>query len=84
MKVDSNIIDQVSGAIKQILYDYNDEIEEATETNGGVAISIPVKLIEDGDNVNVRIGISFVKTKIRDEVNLVISPQQEMFEQVNI
>ena len=81
MKLDTDTVKQISDGVNSLLNDYSPEIEEAAATEGNVSISLPVKLEEDGPNTNIKIGISFVKTKIKDEVNIVASPQQELFEE---
>jgi len=80
MKIDTDLIKQISDGVNSLLGDYSTEIEEAAELDGIVTISLPVKLEEDGPNTNICVGISFVKTKIKDAVTMVASPQKELFE----
>lgn len=79
MKIKDETINQITTNIKNLLHEYSSEIEESSEVDGTVKISIPVKLEEDGPDINVKVGISFVKTKIVDEINFVISDQKELF-----
>lgn len=73
-------IKQITDSINGLLSGYSTEIEESAEVDGVAKISIPVKIEEDGHDVKVKIGMSFVKTKIADEVNFVVSDQKELFD----
>lgn len=80
MKIKDELIDSISKSFGQMLREYSTEIEEASETTGKISISLPVKLEEDGPNIDVKLGIGFVKTKITDETHFVFSEQQDLFE----
>jgi hypothetical protein len=79
MKITTKTINHIAENIKGMLNEYVVELENSADTDGKVSISLPVKMIEDGSNVNVVCGISFVKSKIVDQVGFTVSDQQELF-----
>jgi hypothetical protein len=44
-----------------------------------VDVSLPVKIRAEGPKIEVLVGVSFVKTKIKDSVSFVVSEQKELF-----
>ena len=80
MKLNIETIKQIADSINQMLSAHSEEIEEATEIDGTVSISLPVKLEESGPEIKVKVGIGFVKTRVKDEINFVIGEQKELFD----
>jgi hypothetical protein len=79
MKITAKTINNIAENIKGMLNEYVVELEKSADTDGKVSISLPVKMTEDGSNINVVCGISFVKSKVVDQVGFTVSEQQELF-----
>lgn len=54
MKIDADVIDQIGKALKQVLYNDSDEIEEITETEGNVPVILPIKLVIENETLSLQ------------------------------
>lgn len=75
----STAIATITKAIGGLLSDYAKEIEVGMADDGTLAISVPIKVKQAGPVVDVEVGISFVKEKIKDAVTFQVDGQRELF-----
>ena len=79
MKINKDVTDKIAANVGDLLTTYSDGIQAAISDEGQVAVSLPVKIIQNGDKVDIQVGISFVKERIKDTVTFTVSDQRELF-----
>lgn len=79
MLIGQDVIQKIQESIVDLLETYQKELDATATEYGGVDVSLPVKIRAEGPKVEVQVGISFVKTKIKDSVSFVVSEQKELF-----
>lgn len=79
MLIGQDVIQKIQESIVDLLETYQKELNATTEKYGGVDVSLPVKIRAEGPKIEVLVGVSFVKTKIKDSVSFVVSGQKELF-----
>ena len=80
MLINETTIDKVMANIKDLLTTYLKEVNVSLDENGGVDISLPVKIRQNGQKLEVQVGIGFVKTKVKDAVVFVVDDQPGLFD----
>jgi len=81
MRITSEIIEKTKDRAGELLDSYIAEIQTAIDNEGEVSIGLPIKIKLNGERFDVQIGISFVKSRIKDNITFSLTDQQiEMFE----
>lgn len=79
MKIGTETIDNIKKVIDDLLHTYSEEINAAMGEEGVVSVSLPVKIKEKDESLDVTVGIGFVKTRVKDEIGFTVSSQEELF-----
>ena len=67
-----------------MLLNYAKEIEIAMADEGTVTISLPVKVKQHGPELDIEVGIGFVKEKVKDAIGFTVCDQKELFGDTNV
>jgi len=84
MKINTETIEKIKNTVGDLFTQYTKEIQTAIENEGGVSIGFPVKIVQNGERLDVQIGINFVKARIKDGVTFIVTDQLEMFQDATV
>ena len=79
MKIGTETIHNIKKVMDDLLHTYSEEINAAMAEEGTVSVSLPVKIKEKGESLDVTVGIGFIKTRVKDEIGFTVSSQKEIF-----
>lgn len=79
MKIRTDVIEKIKDSVVELLTHYKGGIESAIKEEGMVSIALPVKMVQNGEKLDVQVGINFVKDRIKDDIVFTISDQRELF-----
>lgn len=79
MLIGKSTIGKINRSITELLETYLTEMNVSLDENGGVDVALPVKIREEKQKLMVAVGISFVKTKVKDSIAFVADDQRELF-----
>ena len=79
MLIGQDVIQKIKESVRDLRETYQKELDATTTEYGGVDVSLPVKIRAEGPKVEVQVGVSFTKSKVRDSVSFVVSGQKELF-----
>ena len=74
--IDQDVFKQISRCVNGLLDSYSSEIAAAMDAEGAVSISLPVKIQQKGENLDVDVKIGFIKERIKDSVSFVADKQE--------
>ena len=77
--IDHNVVTRIKDGVGELLSIYAEEIETAMAEEGTVTISVPVKIKQSGPKLDIGVGISFVKERVKDAIGFTVDGQQELF-----
>jgi len=78
--INPEVVNGIKDSLGNLLTDYAKEIETAIVNEGAVAVSLPVKIKQTGSDLDVEVGIGFIKEKVKDSIGFTISGQKELFD----
>ena len=79
MNITTEVIEKIRDSVVELLTQHKGGIGFAITDEGGVSIALPVKMVQEGEKLNVLVGINFVKDRIKDDIVFTVSDQQELF-----
>ena len=68
MKLRTDVIEKIKDSVYGMLVTYRKGISAAITDEGGVSIALPVKIVQNGEKIDVQVGINFVKDRIKDNI----------------
>jgi len=77
-----DVVKQIEKSVGGLLTSYAKEIELVMAEDGSVLISLPLKIKRTGPKLDIKVGIGFVKERIKDAVGFTIDGQKELFPNV--
>ena len=77
--IKKNTIDRIANAVSGLLDTYAKEIDTAMAEEGTLSISLPVKIKQHGPELDIEVGIGFVKEKVKDSIGFTMAEQAELF-----
>ena len=79
MLIGKSTIGKITGTIDDLLETYLKEMNVSLDENGGVDVALPVKVKQRTEKLEVQVGISFVKNRVKDSRAFIADDQQELF-----
>ncbi|MCK4826681.1 hypothetical protein KA005_63680, partial [bacterium] len=77
--IDHNVVKEIKASVGSLLSNYAKVIDCAMAEEGNVTISLPVKIKQSGPNLDVDVGIGFVKERVKDAMTFTVDGQKELF-----
>jgi len=79
MKISIDVIDKIRDSVQGLLWEHREDVSAAMiDGDDTVSISMPVKMVKKGSDLIVQVGISFVRTRVKDEAIFTVSDQAEI------
>ena len=79
MLIEKSTLGKIRANIAVLLETYLKEMNISLDENAAVDISLPVKVRQSGQKLEIQVGIGFVKTKVKDAVVFVVDDQPGLF-----
>ena len=75
MDINREKLKKINNTIAELLLTYQGDITEALDSEGTVVISLPIKITEDNGKLSVKVGIGFVRSRIKDSIDFTIQKE---------